>query len=211
MNPAQICLRGPLIGPDGLLLRRLTMRSSRRQHQLPSRLTQLRLPRLASTAPGKSAKALGTQKTPPKYPPIKPDPYKVHLAKEARIANHSPAVDIRGRTRSSLTNQVQQSRSINRKISIALFLFVVGVSAAQWAPALDTRYWNDTNISAEDRKKFEEAAKSSGGGVIIKETTNIGQTVETVPSGTSSVGPLPKQIFLPAGVSRDDQVLEECM
>ncbi|KAF3930547.1 hypothetical protein ABW19_dt0202734 [Dactylella cylindrospora] len=162
----------------------------------------------SSSSPySKSAKS-GKPSSKPKYPPIKPDPYKDYLAANTNLANPRPTLNPYGKLRKPKEPPEVTRQKVYRKIGISLILFVGCLAATQvWIPRDIRTASNDSGISAEDRKKFEEAEKS--GGVVIREATSIGDVVETVPSGTSSVGPLPKQIFLPAGVSRTDQVLEE--
>lgn len=102
---------------------------------------------------------------------------------------------------------------MDKQVATALFLFVGIIVVTQiWLPRNPKfpggyKLDNDSGISDKDRKKFEDAVK--GGNVVIKEATNVGETVETVPSGTKSVSPLPKQIYLPAGPLGGNQVLEE--
>ncbi|EPS41879.1 hypothetical protein H072_4168 [Dactylellina haptotyla CBS 200.50] len=219
MKPALRCLQLQqqiLSCERRLLLHNLRPRCSEYRSAVP--FSRYQYPRHASSAP-KKPPHIANQ---PKYPPIKPDPEKIYLRQQAHLANPRPTFDPKGKYKLRLSGETleQKQRRVDRQIGTALALFVGIIVVTQiWlprepkmpggveAPPNAGVIRQDANISPEDRRKFEEASK--GGNVIIREATNIGRTVETVPSGTSSVGPLPKQIFLPAGTSRADPVLEE--
>ncbi|KAK6499673.1 Altered inheritance of mitochondria protein 18 mitochondrial [Arthrobotrys musiformis] len=182
----------------------------------PTALSRLQHPRHAST---KNHNAnTPPKKQPPKYPPIKPDPHKIWLREQAHLANPRPTFDPKGKYKFKLTGETlyQKQRRVDKQVAVALFLFVGIIVVTQiWLPRnpkLPGGYKldNQSSTSDSDKKKFEDAVK--GGKVVIKEATNVGETVETVPSGTKSVSPLPKQIYLPAGPqdhNSDNQVLEE--
>ncbi|KAK6531311.1 Altered inheritance of mitochondria protein 18 mitochondrial [Arthrobotrys megalospora] len=199
--------------------RRLLLHSFRPQcpsHRPPITLARLQYPRHASHHAQNSTKKNPNQKKPtPKYPPIKPDPHKIWLLEQSHLANPRPTFDPKGKYKFKLTGEslYQKQRRVDKQVAVALFLFVGIIVVTQiWLPRnpkLPGGYKlnTDANVSDEDRKKFENAVK--GGNVVIKEATNVGETVETVPSGTKSVSPLPKQIYLPAGPLGDSQVLEE--
>ncbi|KAF3926231.1 hypothetical protein ABW20_dc0101637 [Dactylellina cionopaga] len=234
MKPALRCLQlqRQIISCE----RRLLLHTLKPCCRPASALSRLQYPRHVSTStvspttrtpnkPTTTTNQVKSKTEAPKYPPIKPDPYKLYLRQQAHLANPRPTLDPTGKhTLRQVTQETfeQKQRRVNRQISIALALFIGIIAATQiWLPRepklpgggklpveVSAALRQDAgDIAPEDRKKFEEAVK--GGNVIIKEATNTGKVVETVPSGTSSVGPLPKQIFLPAGASRDDQVLEE--
>ncbi|KAK6363592.1 Altered inheritance of mitochondria protein 18 mitochondrial [Orbilia blumenaviensis] len=183
----------------------------------PITLSRLQYPRHASHQSQVSSKKVPVQKKPAasKYPPIKPDPHKIWLREQAHLANPRPTFDPKGKYKFKLSGETlfQKQRRVDRQVAVALFLFVGIIVVTQiWLPRnpkLPGGYKlnNDAGISDEDRKRFEEAAK--GGNVVIREATNVGETVETVPSGSKSVSPLPKQIYLPTNPSGDEQVLEE--
>ncbi|KAF3157902.1 Altered inheritance of mitochondria protein 18 mitochondrial [Orbilia oligospora] len=201
--------------------RRLLLHSFRPHcptHRPPITLARLQYPRHASHQSQVSAKNTPNQKsksTPSKYPPIKPDPHKIWLREQAHLANPRPTFDPKGKYKFKLTGEslYQKQRRVDKQVATALFLFIGIIVVTQiWLPRNPKfpggyKLDNDSAISDEDRKKFEDAVK--GGNVVIKEATNVGDTVETVPSGSKNVSPLPKQIYLPAAPIGDDQVLEE--
>ncbi|KAJ6259171.1 hypothetical protein Dda_6069 [Drechslerella dactyloides] len=172
-----------------------------------ARLTHIRL---SSTSPAKEQ---------PKYPPIKPDPYLIQLREEARRSKPRPKIDRRYQLHNHESHDAKHRR-VNRQIGISLALFIGIIVVTQiWvprdpkfqppgAPSPSSRVQND----AKDVEPEDKAVLRSGN-VVIKEATSTGSTVvDTVPSGTSSVGPLPTRIYLPAGPIGDDsekQVLEE--
>ncbi|KAK6544460.1 Altered inheritance of mitochondria protein 18 mitochondrial [Orbilia ellipsospora] len=226
MKPALRCLQlqRQAVSRERHLLRNLLPRGSEIRPVLP--LSRFGYPRHTSSAAPKKNPYKPTfhqkpHKDQPKYPPIKPDPHKAYLAEQAHLAR--PTLDPKGQFRFRLSGEAleKKQRRVDRQIAIALVLFIGTIVATQiWLPRnpklpMGIRtpreesgiVRQDADISPSDRKRFEEASR--GGNVIIRQATSIGQTVETVPSGTSSVGPIPKQIFLPSGVSQSNQVLEE--
>ncbi|KAF3918517.1 hypothetical protein ABW21_db0206820 [Orbilia brochopaga] len=164
-------------------------------------------------------------KPPQKYPPIKPDPYLIQLREEARRSKPRPKIDRRYQLHNAEPYDLKSKR-INRQIGISLALFIgiivvtqifvprdPKIRAPPSASTSSSRVQNDAKqqIADEDREVLAKAGGTAGP-VVIKEATNTGsQVVDTVPSGTSSVGPLPTRIYLPAGLVGDGekQVLEE--
>ncbi|EWC48334.1 hypothetical protein DRE_02103 [Drechslerella stenobrocha 248] len=157
----------------------------------------------------------------PKYPPIKPDPQLIKLREEANRKRLLNKTDRRYQLRSKEPYE-DKHRRVHRQIAIALFSFIGLIVVTQiWLPRADwdTRYKNDDGSSAAKRKRKAgsedqgQEGPESGGAVVIREATSTNSgTVETVPSGTSSVGPLPRRIYLPASgasTGEEQQVLEE--
>ena len=147
-----------------------------------------------------------------KYPPVKPNPYSAGKASRSPpIRPYEPIVPTnRGSTIPGVPEDTH--RKVRKKILGSLVLFFVALVTYQTVvqPML-------MQATSESQKSFEEASKGKNV-VIVKETTVGGDTVDTVDSGTSHVGPLPTRIFMPtkikAGISdisgaQASEVLEE--
>ncbi|KAK6335644.1 Altered inheritance of mitochondria protein 18 mitochondrial [Orbilia brochopaga] len=173
----------------------------------------------------RQSSSTASDKPPPKYPPIKPDPYLIQLREEARRSKPRPKIDRRYQLHNHEPYEAK-SRRVNRQIGISLALFVGIIVVTQiWVPRdpkfqppgappppSTSRVQNDAKPIAEEDREVLAKAGGAAGPVIIKEATSTGsQVVETVPSGSSHVGPLPKRIYLPAGLvgEGEKQILEE--